>query len=285
MASTVDVSFLLPDRILEGLASGEFERIGGVIRRTDTKQVVAWLKEGAPVKEAARTAGSGLLVAGQVLSLAADIAIAIKLHEIAELGRMTLAAVMHNTRLLNEIQFEQERIKADPILAGCECVAQASLSNEPRALLLHARERLTEGNMAIRGWLLQHRGPALLEHHESVEWLTQAWAAGSVLHAEVHHRLGEPASLTERPILQAAGDFGEIGKRLAAVKPASRLPTMREVNGLRRRKDLVHMLRGGTEAMLMAPAVQQLVRSTQPRELVDGRDHVVGYLYAAEAAA
>ncbi|TAE60882.1 MAG: hypothetical protein EAZ87_04135 [Nostocales cyanobacterium] len=42
---TVTTTFALPDSIAEPLAVGMYERVGGVIRDTQTKQVVAWLRE------------------------------------------------------------------------------------------------------------------------------------------------------------------------------------------------------------------------------------------------
>jgi hypothetical protein len=44
--ATLTTTFLLPDWISAGLASGLYERVGGVVREVGTKQVVAWLREG-----------------------------------------------------------------------------------------------------------------------------------------------------------------------------------------------------------------------------------------------
>jgi len=41
----LDVTFDVPKHIVEGLLSGEFERVGGVVREMETKQVVAWLRD------------------------------------------------------------------------------------------------------------------------------------------------------------------------------------------------------------------------------------------------
>ena len=45
---TITTSFALPDSIAEPLAIGMYERVGGVVRDTQTKQVVAWLRETNP---------------------------------------------------------------------------------------------------------------------------------------------------------------------------------------------------------------------------------------------
>lgn len=42
---TLTATFTLPGWIAEGLASGAYERVGGVIRETGTKQIVSWLRE------------------------------------------------------------------------------------------------------------------------------------------------------------------------------------------------------------------------------------------------
>lgn len=42
----ISVLFELPAMIKAGIASGEFERVGGIIRQTDGKKIVVWLTEG-----------------------------------------------------------------------------------------------------------------------------------------------------------------------------------------------------------------------------------------------
>jgi hypothetical protein len=44
----VKVAFEVPDWIAKELNRGTYERLGGVIRDTQTKQVVAWLREATP---------------------------------------------------------------------------------------------------------------------------------------------------------------------------------------------------------------------------------------------
>jgi tetratricopeptide (TPR) repeat protein len=48
MSLPVTVTFILADWIIKGLADGTLERIGGVIRKVDSKQVVGWLRDIAP---------------------------------------------------------------------------------------------------------------------------------------------------------------------------------------------------------------------------------------------
>ena len=46
--SLIHVMFELDDQIVNGLATGDLERIGGVIREVDTKRIVAWLRQVGP---------------------------------------------------------------------------------------------------------------------------------------------------------------------------------------------------------------------------------------------
>ena len=43
------VQFDLPQRLMDGLASGNLERIGGIIRESETKRIIAWLRENTVV--------------------------------------------------------------------------------------------------------------------------------------------------------------------------------------------------------------------------------------------
>ncbi len=43
--NTVTTTFTLPAWVAQGLATGAYERVGGVIREAGTKRVVSWLRE------------------------------------------------------------------------------------------------------------------------------------------------------------------------------------------------------------------------------------------------
>lgn len=47
--SNIEILFQLPQHIEAGLALGKYERIGGVIRNSQSKQIVMWLQEGGQV--------------------------------------------------------------------------------------------------------------------------------------------------------------------------------------------------------------------------------------------
>ncbi len=43
--NTVDATFHVPEHIAQGLSNGTYERVGGVVREIESKQVVTWLRE------------------------------------------------------------------------------------------------------------------------------------------------------------------------------------------------------------------------------------------------
>lgn len=49
--TTYNASFHIPEYIAHGLSNGTYERVGGVIREADSKQVVAWLREAGKLGE------------------------------------------------------------------------------------------------------------------------------------------------------------------------------------------------------------------------------------------
>ncbi len=56
----LEVVFDVPPEIVQGLATGALERVGGVIRETGSKQVVMWLREGAQIANNSNLAGGVL---------------------------------------------------------------------------------------------------------------------------------------------------------------------------------------------------------------------------------
>lgn len=42
---TIEIKLTMSDQIAKSLADGTYERIGGIIRESRSKQIVAWLRE------------------------------------------------------------------------------------------------------------------------------------------------------------------------------------------------------------------------------------------------
>jgi len=65
----VDTTFFIPEEIAQGLSKGIYERVGGVVRKTGSKQVVAWLREISEKSDSALSIVSGLSSVGAVSSI------------------------------------------------------------------------------------------------------------------------------------------------------------------------------------------------------------------------
>lgn len=93
MFDLIDVSFIIPELVKQGLDSGVYERVGGVIRETASKNVVHWLREGKTI-----TKGHKIIVTlsslGRATLAAADFA-----YMYANFEKYKKAVRRYNTKL------------------------------------------------------------------------------------------------------------------------------------------------------------------------------------------
>lgn len=71
--NAVQVAFQIPEYIAQGLSSGAYERVGGVVREVGSKQVVAWLREAYETSQPALSSvvsSSPVGIVSSVLNLA-----------------------------------------------------------------------------------------------------------------------------------------------------------------------------------------------------------------------
>ena len=135
---TVTVVFDVPPAILEGLSAGSLERVGGVIRDSITKEVVMWLKEGAPV--AAAASGVTLPVVLPVLAVVA-------------VGAVTIGVMHHKfqavERQLGSIDSKIDAQNSAKLRTGFKLAADTermASREEARRQLGQARALLDEGS-------------------------------------------------------------------------------------------------------------------------------------------
>lgn len=136
MSDLIDVTFLVPEGIKTGLAKGVYERVGGVIRKTGSKEVVFWLKEGGTVTTKA-----------QKITLT-----------LSSLGKATLAfsdfLYMHDNfkkikELLNNINYKLDAQNLSKIQSGFILAKEAELMsdvNSANIQIVNARHLLEEGS-------------------------------------------------------------------------------------------------------------------------------------------
>lgn len=95
----VKVAFEVPDWIARELNRGTYERVGGVIRDTQTKQVVAWLREAAPE----------VPILTQVGSVASVLNLGFSILNLA----VSVTGFIIVTNHLNKIERQLQQIKED----------------------------------------------------------------------------------------------------------------------------------------------------------------------------
>ena len=68
--STVNLTFQIPKYIEQGLSNGSYERVGGVIRKANSKQVVTWLREGGEAVQILESVLQNMGAVSSILNLA-----------------------------------------------------------------------------------------------------------------------------------------------------------------------------------------------------------------------
>jgi len=110
---TEQVLFTIPPEIQTGLMSGQYERVGGVVRQSETKQVVAWLREGA----SAQPQDVNNILRGVTISQALSVVSTASLMMNLSLTAITFAEIKKVsskiTDLADTLQIEQDDQKQD----------------------------------------------------------------------------------------------------------------------------------------------------------------------------
>lgn len=192
--SMVNVMLEIPKYMLEGLKSGKYERVGGVVRDVHTKQIVGWLREAEGLKATVINTLNILGPAASVLNLG--------------LSTATLAVVYERTKMLEE-RLKEAQKTLDKVDMHIEIMFYATL----RSALDMARNALqmedpsnrrsaamTAINQLIQAW--NHYVPLADEHLKlksqvADEYLLTLFII-SVAEARCYLELGELASARQR---------------------------------------------------------------------------------------
>lgn len=129
--STVNATFHVPEHLARGISNGTLERVGGVVREADSKQVVAWLRE---IGNADNVLESVLQTAGAVSSIL-NLAV----------STMGFAVVLLRLRVL-----ERQLHQAQEILQTIDYKIDLSFYANFRAALDLAMNALTMTNAETR---------------------------------------------------------------------------------------------------------------------------------------
>jgi len=155
----LNVVFDLPAALANGLENGALERVGGVIRDSNSKQVVAWLREGG--SGALNNLTLPKLPMGQAAQLVAPMLSAVNLG-------VSVAGFAVVITQLNQIsdQIRQIEAKVDRVSVKLDDQALAKLKAGVNA----CRNAVELGDGALR---LQMAGQALTTLHEARQYFNQ----------------------------------------------------------------------------------------------------------------
>ena len=172
----IEVALEIPAKIVAGLASGQLERVGGVVRDASSKQIVMWLREGGQIASNPNLASgflSPLLNAssGGLLSAAtgvANMAVTARSHhlimqQLNGISRMlgvvggigvvniavsvvSMGAIMSRLSAIQKqiewISAELDRDRDAKLQAGLEAAKDASVAVSSHNRLLHAKQAI-----------------------------------------------------------------------------------------------------------------------------------------------
>ncbi len=242
MSETVNILFLLPENLRRGLADGTLKRKGGVILHTEDNRVRAWLRETGEVAQQTGTqvADGGQIVAmlqAQVADLTSQAALHRKLDHIAEVAEANLRATLRIEGQVDELRREQLTQLADPILVALDHIEAAATAADHDVLEAAATVGLATGRRKLCRWLLARKGEELVADLPLVRRLTHALLLGASLEIGRMDPKG-----AERVLDQVAEVLDSVYKLTRGVRPSSRLPSVRELAGIKGRKEYLEEL-------------------------------------------
>lgn len=193
--ASINVLFDVPEDILQKLGDGTFERVGGVIRKADDKQVVAWLTEagevakesapGIPPIPGAEQLLMGLQVANLAVSVVGFVVVYRKLQQVQQMLQgidakldvlkegqdwldkkqliSHLAPMMAATKTLEGVRHLQDRVQAERKLHSADDqlgIADEYFRHVLGQMLAQEFEarRPDEFAACYRAWLMANQG-------------------------------------------------------------------------------------------------------------------------------
>jgi len=242
MPETVNVLFRLPEEIRRGLTEGTLKRKGGLILRTEDNRVRAWLRETGDVAQTTGTqvADGGQILAmlqAQVVDLSSQAALHKKLDHIAEVAETNLRATLRIEGQVDELRREQLTQLADPVLVALDHIEAAATAADSDALEAAATVGLATGRKKIIRWLGARSGEQLVADLSLVRRLTHALLLCTGLEIGRMDQKG-----AERVLDQVTQALDDVYALIRAVRPSSRLPSARELAGMKGRKEFLEEL-------------------------------------------
>ncbi len=174
--SNVEVFLQIPEVIQAKIASGSYERIGGIVRDSSSKKVVAWLREGAAVSPnvlsnqiAFSSQALGMVsTSGFVLNLALTSASLVTL--MAKLDRLSIEVDDLQEEIIGQFQRDRD-IRFKSALQAARDALESDNPATKEQRLNQSREKLDEAEMHFKEEFLQaiEKGDPLLAQHYLIQ--------------------------------------------------------------------------------------------------------------------
>lgn len=187
--SQITAVFDIPAPISAGLANGSLERIGGVIRNSESKQIVAWLRDGIVPKDTQNTISKLLFSQGLLLTNPA-----LAPMFLLNLTIQTVGFIKLNQRLkkietdLTGLKKEFERDRLVRRQSALNAARDVLETNDPAFMMVRMNEAIKGLYEAQDQLLLEIEGTSAL--HKKVELITQALEL-LILRAHCYLRSGQ----------------------------------------------------------------------------------------------
>lgn len=203
MLQSITTTFAVPDWIASGLHQGVYERVGGVIRNTNNKEVIAWLRETTPIPTV--PFNPGLLANAATLTGVANLGVSVLGLGVSIMGFLYLSKRLKELeKTLQEMQKVLEKVnhKVDlgfhtNFLAAIDLAINAFTMENPD-------NRRTSALQAINRFLeVEHIYINLFDHEpepcgQIIDSYLSTLSLAYVAEARCYLELGEPNTAIRR---------------------------------------------------------------------------------------
>lgn len=218
-----DIHLEVPKRIVSGIASGEMQRFGGVVR-SRSGEIVAHLREVGRARAASGTVTSALgglaLMQGAMLWYLDK-----RLANIHEEVRKSIAISERIEADLRGLQGYQIVSEARPFFEGVHNLTEGERHGDHR-LLERALDKFRDSRAILEQVFVRHDAVFLLEHGHAIERLLKVATVLPACELQAHAALSSERSRCTHIIEESLNLWKTVASTLDELEPATkRMPT------------------------------------------------------------
>ena len=237
--SKIQVFFEIPQSILNGLSTGYYERVGGVIRDAESKRVVAWLEEVVDINK--ETTGQTLPNLPKALANSQQLMMGLQVTNLA-VSAVGFAMVYNK---LQKIENSLERVESkvdglikshdylhdkelikhlSPVVSSIRSISESSIFSDPRIAkekLINADNELDKASDYFRGVLGDMLAQKIeSERPEEFAACYRAWVMANQGRVNTMMALTESQVAANR-LYRFKSDHADLGKEFISIRSDS----------------------------------------------------------------